>query len=97
MTRNELKIKLAGKLGIPQNQADKVILAFIGAIRKGVNRDGKAIIKHFGCFRAKDMPPFKYHNITTGEFGVSDPYRKLSFHAGKELTAMVNGEKSCTK
>ena len=91
MIRAELKDKVAKELGITARKADRIILSVVGAIHKGIKRDGKVVIKHFGCFRMKDMKPFKYHKPGTGEYGMTEPHKKISFKAGKGLAELVNG------
>lgn len=92
MIRNDLKRRVARQLGITDKKADQIILSMLGAIHKGIQEDGKVVIKHFGCFKAKDMPAFAYHNPHTGVSGTTDPYRKVLFKTGKGLAELVNRE-----
>ncbi len=89
MIRAELKDKVAKELGITARKADRIILSMVGAIHKGIKRDGKVVIKHFGCFRMKEMKPFKYSTPSL-KHGSTGPYKKISFKAGKGLAELVN-------
>jgi len=56
MIRRDLTEKLARHMEISIEQADRIVLAFTGAIMAGALADGRVVLQGFGSFTVKDVP-----------------------------------------
>ena len=54
MIRSDLANKLAAKMNISKQEADRTLLAFINGIMTNLEKDGRVVIQGFGSFRLKE-------------------------------------------
>ena len=96
MIRSDLANKLAYKLNISKQEADKYLLAFIDGIMTNLEKDGRVVIQGFGSFKLREYEARVGKKPVTGE-PIQIPARKKPiFHASKELNQMINRDRSET-
>ena len=94
MIRSELASKLAAKMNISKQEADRTLLAFINGIMTNLEKDGRVVIQGFGSFRLKEYKARIGKKPVTGE-PIQIPARKKPvFHASKELNQIINRERT---
>jgi len=94
MIRSDLANKLAYKLNISKQEADKYLLAFIDGIMTNLEKDGRVVIQGFGSFKLREYEARVGKKPVTGE-PIQIPARKKPiFHASKELNQMINRDRS---
>ncbi|MDH5761650.1 MAG: HU family DNA-binding protein [Nitrospinota bacterium] len=94
MIRSDLANKLAAKMNISKQEADRTLLAFINGIMTNLEKDGRVVIQGFGSFRLKEYEARIGKKPVTGE-PIQIPARKKPvFHASKELNALINRERT---
>ncbi len=92
MIRADLAQKLAHRMNVSKQEADRYLLAFIDAIVKNLQKDGKVVIQGFGSFRLKDYEARIGKKPVTGEPIPIPARKKPVFRASKELLRLVNLE-----
>lgn len=90
MTRSDLADKLAAKMKVSKQEADRYVLTILDAIISGVEKDGRLVVQGFGSFKVKEYKEKMGKKPITGEPIRIPAKRKPVFHAGKELREMVN-------
>ena len=94
MIRSDLANKLAAKMNISKQEADRTLLAFINGIMTNLEKDGRVVIQGFGSFRLREYEARVGKKPVTGE-PIQIPARKKPvFHASKELNQLINRERS---
>ena len=94
MIRSELANKLATKMNISKQEADRTLLAFINGIMTNLEKDGRVVIQGFGSFRLREYKARVGKKPVTGE-SIQIPARKKPvFHASKELNQLINRERT---
>ncbi|CCQ89283.1 DNA-binding protein HU-1 (modular protein) [Nitrospina gracilis 3/211] len=92
MIRSDLANKLAQKLDISKQEADRILLTFVEGIMSNLEKEGRVVIQGFGSFRVREYPARIGKKPVTGE-PIEIPARKKPvFHASKELNALINRE-----
>ena len=93
MIRSDLANKLAAKMNISKQEADRILLSFIDGIMTNLEKDGRVVIQGFGSFRLKEYKARVGKKPVTGE-PIEIPARKKPvFHASKELNQLINRER----
>ncbi|NIQ02548.1 MAG: integration host factor subunit beta [Nitrospinaceae bacterium] len=93
MIRSDLANKLAAKMNISKQEADRILLSFINGIMTNLEKDGRVVIQGFGSFRLKEYEARVGKKPVTGE-PIEIPARKKPvFHASKELNQIINRER----
>ena len=75
MIRSDLANKLAAKMNISKQEADRTLLAFINGIMTNLEKDGRVVIQGFGSFRLKEYEARIGKKPVTGE-PIQIPARK---------------------
>ena len=82
MTKSELIEEYAKEIGITVRDAGACVNALFNSIANTLARGGRAEIRGFGSFKAKEYEPYSGRNPKTGEpiqvCGKKLPYFKLS-------------------
>ncbi|MCZ6513938.1 MAG: HU family DNA-binding protein [Nitrospinae bacterium] len=90
MIRSDLANKLAAKMNISKQEADRILLSFIDGIMTNLEKDGRVVIQGFGSFRLREYQARVGKKPVTGE-PIQIPARKKPvFHASKELNQLIN-------
>ncbi len=90
MTRWDLATQLSYKLGITKEEADNYLIAFMNAIKKGLDEDGKVVMQGFGSFRMKEYESRVGKRPNSLEPIYIPKRTKAVFSPGKELREIVN-------
>ena len=90
MIRQELVRRLAGEMDFTLDQADRVVLAFCGAIMAGARAEGRVVLQGFGSFTVKDAPAKWLRAPNTRQRIHIPAKKKLCFRPAKDLRALVN-------
>lgn len=90
MTRWDLATQLSYKLGITKEEADNYLIAFMNAIKKGLDEDGKVVMQGFGSFRMKEYESRMGKRPNSSEPIYIPKRTKAVFSPGKELREIVN-------
>ena len=94
MIRSDLANKLAAKMNISKQEADRILLSFIDGIMTNLEKDGRVVIQGFGSFRLREYQARTGKKPVTGE-PIQIPARKKPvFHASKELNQLINRERT---
>lgn len=94
MIRSDLANKLAAKMNISKQEADRILLSFIDGIMTNLEKDGRVVIQGFGSFRLREYRARIGKKPVTGE-PIQIPARKKPvFHASKELNQLINRERT---
>jgi len=94
MIRSDLAQKLANRMNVSKQEADRYLLTFIDAIMTNLQKDGKVVIQGFGSFRLKEYAARVGKKPVTGEAIPIPARRKPVFRASKELQQIVNLEQA---
>jgi len=92
MIRSDLANKLAQKMDISKQEADRILLAFVNGIMTNLEKDGRVVIQGFGSFKLREYEARVGKKPVTGEEIEIPKRRKPVFHASKELNALINRE-----
>lgn len=93
MIRSDLANKLAYKMNVSKQEADKYLLAFINGIMANLEKDGRVVIQGFGSFKLREYEARVGKKPVTGE-PIEIPARKKPiFHASKELNQLINRDR----
>ena len=90
MIRSDLAQKLANRMNVSKQEADRYLLAFIDAIVNNLQKDGKVVIQGFGSFRLKEYEARIGKKPVTGEAIPIPARKKPVFRASKELQQIIN-------
>jgi|TARA_B110000438_G_C15540028_1_gene532345 nucleoid DNA-binding protein len=90
MTRWDLATQLSYKLGITKEEEDNCLAAFMSAIKKGLDEDGKVVMRGFGSFRMKEYESRMGKRPNSSEHIYIPKRTKAVFSPGKELREIVN-------
>ncbi len=92
MIRSDLANKLAQKLDISKQEADRILLSFVNGIMENLEKEGRVVIQGFGSFRIREYEARVGKKPVTGE-PIDIPARKKPvFNASKELNELINRE-----
>lgn len=90
MTKRELIIRVAGKLGITQGDAAAIVEGVFDAITKSLVEGKRWELRDFGVFEVKTRAARLGRNPRTGE-QVPVPERQVvSFRAGKKMKELMS-------
>lgn len=90
VTRKELAITVADKLGYPLSTCSAIIDSFFDAM-KGAMLDGTSVkLVHFGTFSVRGKNPRKGRNPRTGDTITIEQRQIVSFRPSKKLRARIN-------
>ena len=96
MTKRELVIRVANKLGMTQSDVGKVIEGTFEAISKALANGGRWELRDFGVFEVKTRASRIGRNPRTGD-QVPVPERKVvAFRSGKKMKELVAGGAAST-
>ncbi|MBE6713227.1 MAG: HU family DNA-binding protein [Ruminococcaceae bacterium] len=90
MTKSELSLALAEKIGIKKKDARLVTDEIFELMRSALVRGEKVQISGFGSFEVKDRPARIGHNPSTHEEIQIPAYKSASFSPGKTLKGAIN-------
>ena len=90
MTRQDLVCRLAGEMDFTLDQADRVVLAFTGAIMAGARAEGRVVIQGFATFTVKVASAKWNRAPNTRERVLIPAKKKLCFRPARDLRALVN-------
>ncbi|MFQ5482600.1 MAG: HU family DNA-binding protein [Nitrospinaceae bacterium] len=93
MIRSDLAQKLAFKMNVSKQEADRYLLAFIDAIMVNLKVDGKVVIQGFGSFRLNEYAARIGKKPVTGEPIPIPARKKPVFRASKELNQIINSDR----
>ena len=93
MIRSDLADKLALRMDVSKQEADRYILAFCKAVEDNLQVDGKVAIQGFGSFVLKEYKPRTGKKPVTGEEIQIPARKKPVFRPSKDLLHLVNTEK----
>lgn len=94
MTKRELVIEVAERLGYTQNEVAGVVEAALGAISDFLARGDRIEIRNFGVFEVKTRDARIGRNPRTGEEVPIEEKRVATFKAGKALKDCVEAVSS---
>lgn len=90
MTKSEMAEKLAVKINIKKQEAEKIINIFTNSIIEALANGDKVEIRGFGSFRVRNRAAKEGRNPKTGE-KVSVPSKKVPFFkSGKDFREIVD-------
>ena len=89
MTKRELVIEVAKKLGFTQNDVAQVIQCTLDTITESLARGNRLEIRNFGVFEVKTRDARIGRNPRTGEEVPIPEKRVATFKPGKEIKEMV--------
>ena len=92
MTKRELVIKVANKLGMTQNDAAKIIEGTFDTISKCLAEGKRWELRDFGVFEVKTRAARMGRNPRTGEQVPVPERRVVTFRPGKKMKELVAGE-----
>ncbi|MDF1662276.1 MAG: HU family DNA-binding protein [Planctomycetota bacterium] len=92
MTRAGLVKAIAQNVNSTNAHAERILDAFLGAVKNGLQSDGTVQLIGFGTFLVKEMAARNGRNPQSGEV-ISIPARRVvSFKVGSKLKKAVNEE-----
>jgi len=89
MTKRELVIEVAKKLGFTQNDVAQVIQCTLDTITEALAQGNRLEIRNFGVFEVKTREARIGRNPRTGEEVPIPEKRVATFKPGKEIKEMV--------
>jgi len=92
ITKRELVMMVADKVGITQNEVKDVVENLLDTICKHLSEGNRLEIRNFGVFEVKVREARMGRNLRTGEEVPIPIKRVATFKPGKELKAIVEGE-----
>ena len=90
MTRVELTNNIAKALNTTQSEVEDYISTVLDCVKQGVIKDGKVVIRGFGCFHARNKTKRAGRNPKTGEPAVITARRVVKFKAYDPFKQQVN-------
>ena len=93
MIKQQLVERLSAELGITDKESLRIVEAFCNAIKTGLQKDRKVMIRNFGTFTPRDMKGYVGNKPWT-KGRITIPARRYPwFRPSKKLNAFVN---NCT-
>lgn len=92
MTTAELTKALAAKLGVNQRQARALLDAYIGAIKRQLDKKKSVVLVNFGTFSIKEVAEKRSYVPSKKSLCTIPARSKLSFKAAKKLRDEVSKE-----
>ncbi len=89
MTKQDLTAKVASKAGLSQNQAAKVVEAFMESVVETVSAGDEVFLRGFGTFRSVLRQEKKARDISRGTTITIPATKKPVFKPSKEFQAIV--------
>ncbi|MEI7879906.1 MAG: HU family DNA-binding protein [bacterium] len=90
MTKRELVVRIAGEVGLPQQQVFSVIQKTLDYITEGLAKGENIEFRDFGVFEVKVRKPRIGRNPNKPENTVVIPERRVvKFKPGKQMKAVV--------
>jgi len=89
VTKRELVVEVAERLGYTQNEVAGVVQATLDAITESLTRGSRIEIRNFGVFEVKTRDARVGRNPRTGEEVPITKKRVATFKAGKALKERV--------
>ena len=91
MTKSELVIDVAERLGFTQNEVASVVQHTLDSIIEALARGDRLEIRNFGVFETKVRNARNGRNPRTGEAVPITKKRVVSFKPGKAIKELVDG------
>jgi len=92
VTKRELVVTVAERLGFAQNEVSNVVQATLDAITECLGAGQRLEIRNFGVFEVKRRDARMGRNPRTGQEVSIDQKRVATFKAGKSLKEYVEGK-----
>ena len=90
MTKTALIESLASELGVSKRMAGELVNAFIGAVMKGVKKEGEVRIQGFGTFKKSKRAARTGVNPQNPKEKIKIPAMNVvTFKAGSEFKGLV--------
>ena len=89
-SRRDLVPGIAEALSVSKQEADRIFVAVLKALKYGLQKDRHFILVGFGTFLVKDVPAYSGRNPATGEKISIAASRRVLFRPGLELKNLVN-------
>lgn len=77
--------------GVSQEQARKVVKAFIAELKLALCKGEAVALREFGTFRPVRRAPRKYHNLATGSWTTVPAHDSVTFKVSKTFRDTLNG------
>ena len=90
VSRRKLVPVVAKALSVSKQEADRIFVAVLKAIKQGLQKDGRFILVGFGTFIVKDVPAYMGTHPITGERISIAASKKIKFRPGLGLKNLVN-------
>ena len=91
MTKRDLVILVAEKLGMKQSDVSRIIEGAFETITKSLCKGDRWELRDFGVFEVKIRASRTGRNPRTGELVPVSERRVVTFHPGKRMKEMVAG------
>ena len=91
MTKRELVILVANRLGMTQNEVSKIIEGAFETITKKLSEGYRWELRDFGVFAVRNRASRIGRNPRTGEQVPVSERRVVTFNPGKRMKALVAG------
>ena len=91
MTKRDLVIMVADRLGMKQNDVSRIIEGTFETITKSLCEGDRWELRDFGVFEVKTRASRIGRNPRTGELVPVAERRVVTFHPGKRMKEMVAG------
>ena len=93
LTKAALVEEVADVADLPKTRADLIVETVLGSIVAALHRGEKVELRGFGSFRLRRRAPHRGRNPRTGD-RVDVPSKRVAyFTPGKELKALINGDR----
>ncbi len=92
MTKRELVIRVANKLGMTQNDVAKIVEGMFDAISRHLAEGQRWELRDFGVFEVKTRASRIGRNPRTGEQVPVPERRVVTFRPGKRMKEIVSGQ-----
>ena len=88
--RRDLVPGIAEVLSVKTQEADRLFVAVLKAIKQELQKDGRFLLVGFGSFMVKDVPAYMGTHPITGERISIAASKKIKFRPGLELKNLLN-------
>ena len=95
MTKRELVIQVARRLGYTQNEVSRVVQSALDGIIECLAQGDRLEIRNFGVFDVKTRDARRGRNPRTGEEVDISEKRVATFKPGKALKELVEASDAC--
>lgn len=92
MTKRELVIQVANRLGMTQSDVAKIIEGAFDAISRSLAKGGRWELRDFGVFEVKIRASRIGRNPRTGDQVPVPERRVVTFRPGKKMKDLVSGQ-----